>query len=540
VRVTRQHIRAETPRRAPSDRSLLILGALVGLGVLLGLGLATDRLALAGVTALPRRIWSQATRLLAPDAVPDLQVDIAFEDYQRLLTMREAALEVGFVERAGMDDAEARLSIGDRQADVMLAFPEGPVELLRREGGWPLVGYAREGADWIGGREFALSPADAETFQVAGYLAALRRAGLPATELHLVQVWVNGDRWGLYALERLYDADAQRADTSVLSFDPGAYFEAYAALGEGLVGDGFSYARPMTTRRMGLPRMPQTELFEDDPELAARHAGAIARLDAVASERLRPAAAFDPEAMGRFLALTTLWRGKPTLNWLELSLLYDAQRGTFTPIGSRDGTAPAVTVLPDAYRDDPEIQRAYLLALQEIADPGYLAGVRGALEARWAAEAWSLSGAGAFDAAWAALTRHHAQIQRMLEPARTLYADADEADGTLILRLRPTQRFPVEIIGFDVGGAFLPVDTLWIRPETVSGLVPTADRSVVLAGFTGAMAPSVELRIPLTAMPVAMEGRRDEIRVLTRLWGLDDQELVMPVREAYPLISGAP
>jgi hypothetical protein len=128
----------------------------------------------------------------------------------------------------------------------------------------------------------------------------------------------------------------------------------------------------------------------------------------------------------------------------------------------------------------------------------------------------------------------------MLEPARTLYADADEADGTLILRLRPTQRFPVEIIGFDVGGAFLPVDTLWIRPETVSGLVPTADRSVVLAGFTGAMAPSVELRIPLTAMPVAMEGRRDEIRVLTRLWGLDDQELVMPVREAYPLISGAP
>jgi len=71
-------------------------------------------------------------------------------------------------------------------------------------------------------------------------------------------------------------------------------------------------------------------------------------------------------------------------------------------------------------------------------------------------------------------------------------------------------------------------------------VVPTMNDAVVLTGSTDTMASPVELRIPLEDLPIAMEGRRGEIHVVTRLWGLDDQRLVMPVREAHPLETEGP
>jgi hypothetical protein len=537
VRITRPGIEDESPDPTSQRLSLVVIGGLLVIGALLLIGAVEGIAPSLPVTSLPRRLWAQARDRMARDAVPDLRIDVPFRDYQHLLTMRERALDLGYVERSEDDRAAARLSLGERAVDATLFFPEGRANRLEAEDRWPLLGRVRDGGTLMGARTFSLTPADRETFRVAAYLAALRDRELPAGDLHLVRLWINGRRWGIYALEGFYEPSSDPGGGVWVAFDPAAYLKAEAAMGGDWSGRGFRYARPTTANAMG----PQADLVADTPALAAARSDAVARLEALASGRLRPAEAFDPEVMGEFLALTTLWRGAPTLNWCGLWFAYDPQSGRFTPIGTRAGTEPAETRLPPmVYFDDPEIQRAYLLALREIADPATSNAMRPALEMRWAGGGWHLTGASDFDAVWEALLRHQAQIRRMIEPARTLYADADERDGALVLRLRSTQAFPVEVVGLDLGGILVPPDRAWVQPAVDRAVVPTMDDALVLTGSTGTMASPVELHIPLEDLPMAMEGRRGEIHVVTRLWGLDDQRLVMPVRDAHPMEPEGP
>jgi hypothetical protein len=325
----------------------------------------------------------------------------------------------------------------------------------------------------------------------------------------------------------------------VVAFDPSAFFDAGDGEGALGMGSGIRYARIATFRGWGLALDSQAESFEDDPALAAAHAAWVARFDAVATGAVEPAAIFDVEGMGRHLALTTLWYGTPALDWRELSLLVDAEGDSLMPVGSRDSARTEGITDPLGYLDDPQIQRAYLLALQEMAEPVYLDALRAEIAPRWTDQGWSASGLGSLDAMWDVLRRNQAHIRRMLAPARTLYADAGEDEDVLVLRLRNVQPFPVEVLGLELGGeTFLPLQQAWISAEDRPWLAVPHQARVILRARWDRMAPVIDVRVPLSALPIVMEGREDEIRVITRLWGLEAQQLVMPVRESYSLSGG--
>ncbi len=550
MRITRRHLDLpSTPEAAePAGRrighlSVLLLAGFVLTVLLLWGGLSArtfrfERGALRGpVRGAAQFVLARVRAWTALGKIPALGADLAFEDYQRLVTQREQALADGANVVSEAAYVDARLTLGDQAFDTSLSLREGPAEPLAGGDRWPLQGVVVGDDALLGARAFRLVPADGGAPRAWGYLHALRRAGLPAAELRLVRLGVNGDPWGVYALEMSPAAMSDEGPGPVIvSFDPRAYFEAYGATGEFGMGSGIRYARIAARRGWGPSLASQAESFEDDPALASVHAVVVERFDAIAAGDLEPWAVFDVDAVGRHLALTTLWYGSPALDWRGLSLLHDPEDGDLTPVGGLNSAATGWESDPLGVLADPQIQRAYLRALQEVADAACLDALRAELEPLWKAQGWAASGLGSLDAMWDALHRNQAAVRRMLAPSRTLYADAGETGDVLWLRLRNVQPFPVEVLGLELGGeAFLPLQQAWIDAEDRPGLAASQGARVILRAWGDRMAPGVDVRVPLSALPIVMEGREDEIRVVTRLWGLDDRQVVMPVREPYSL-----
>lgn len=522
MRIVKGDTSAPSSRQAARSRlrhnTLLQVGLLV-LAVALGFVVHQQgwQRPLAGFAAsLARNPTSTLTALLGRSDLPTLRVDMRFRDYQRLLDRRTEALRRGVNLVSEQDYAPASISLGDTTVAVQMRLPAGSAFALSGAA-WPFEVAIQDGA-LLGLRRFTLTPADATALSTWGYLETLRQAGLLAPRYELVRLVVNGSPRGLYALEELPTAEmlaAQgRPESVVVAFEPGAYWEAYARLGEALPGSGFQYAQAACA--------PYDVAASDSCS------------DAVRALRTLRASDWDAERTGAFLALTVLWRGSAALDWRTLRLAYDPQSACFEPIG--DGaTFTPIAPLPDALTDDPRLQAAYLNALARFSAPDYLTQ----LQADLGGELETLSAAlGYPDLPWATLEAHQAVMRRMLAPSRPLLAWIEPDDavlaGALVLRLSNVQPFPVEVVGLDIGeSARLSLDPAWVSESDRISLVdePGTAARVVLRAAVGSTPRSIRLRVPPEALPAGGEWvwqSPDAIQIITRLYGLDNQNIPVP------------
>ena len=431
------------------------------------------------------------------NAAPTLTLDLAFEDYQRLYARlartRPAMADDGPVP-ATVTSAEGMVAVALRLYDVAVtASPEAR---------WPLELTVDGGATLFGMAAATLTPATGDARLAAGYLAMLRREGFPVPDYRTVRLVVNGRAWGLYALEALPSAQMlaaqqSRPDAVIAFFDARDLLAAQPTLS----GSPFAYARPEVARVLGYG---WEDALADDPALATLRDDVAATLRAVASGAVTPSRVFDADSLGRFLAITTLWRGSSALDWRTLHLAYDPAAQQFTPIATGVVLDP-VLALPAAFTDDPAIQRAYARALRDLSDPAALQ-----------------VGADVGET----LTAHQAWMRQAIAPPRTLFVAVAEESGDLRLTLTNVVPFPVEVVRLDLGErASVPLAPAWVVTSERAPLV--AASGVVLRARVADAPVTVEVRVPLSALPIALQGTPDELRVVTRIWGLAD-EIAVP------------
>ncbi|HPD42111.1 MAG TPA: hypothetical protein PLD43_11185, partial [Anaerolineae bacterium] len=116
--------------RAPSSSLWRTLLWLLGLGGLLAIGWLTSN----GKQPFP----DMGRPTASPPALPTLQIDMKFAQYNVLLEQRTRALEENVILTSAKDFLPAVARVGDEVVAVQLRLMEGPAVGLTPTGKWPL------------------------------------------------------------------------------------------------------------------------------------------------------------------------------------------------------------------------------------------------------------------------------------------------------------------------------------------------------------------------------------------------------------------
>jgi hypothetical protein len=475
-----------------------------------------------------------ATALDTGDTLETLYIEITPADMAQIEVKREEALRLGILLATGGDYVPATVRVGHSESEV-------PVE-LRLKGDWT-DHFASEkwsfrvrtlGENYVFGmRVFSLQDPSTRAFlNEWAFLQNLRLEDVLIVRYRFVRVVLNGEYKGIYAVEEgfskeLFEAQ-ERREGLIIRYDEDLVWEYRAFYDDQLI--------PRGVNEFYIIDEFQSGRINADPTISAQRDIAVGLLRALWTGERDGADVFDLEAMGRFLALSDLWRAHHALVWHNLRYYYNPVTARLEPVAfdchplaSTDPTEG--TGLPqDAFYRDPHLQAAYVRELERVTQPGYIeqleAQIGPEFDALYAALVPEF-GPQVLARPWDVLRTRQELIRQMLHPYQTTYAyvhrpsEKNELQTNLHIDVGNLLDLPVEIVGIEVGGAMSPARSEWVVPESGDLVVPSPNALVLrpldpLATYM----PYVHLRIPYPAIVPTDTLNIPEINIVTRLWGL--------------------
>ncbi|HEY73850.1 MAG: hypothetical protein DRJ03_13520 [Chloroflexi bacterium] len=549
----------QQPKR-PSVQSLGWISALLlvfVIGLLAG-GQEWDA-ALDVVLSIPLRITQSITP--ATD-LPTLIVDMSFSSYNDILGQREQALQdgvyipsnQGFVTATIKSVGAATVQSEGVAVPVRMRLLEGPADHLDDDEKWGFEVRTRQNRQLLGMQRFYLSdPAVNNWLNEWAFAHDLEREGILAARYQFVHLIFNGDDWGIYALQEGFADEllmAQRRQEGVIvRCDADLLWESIAHF----QGDAqAAYADPIANLSTGDWQYFEVDAFRDaaidsDPALSAQRDAAIGLLRALQAGELEASRVFDVERYGRFLALVDLWGATPAASLVNLHYYYNPVSGRLEPIGFNGNAlgSDSRVSLTAAY-DDPAIQAAYVREAWRVSQPEYLDQLQSELEEEYESLRQAV---GVGEPPWDKLRARQEQMARSLSPVQPVFAHLGSPtltmSGTIRVAVANVLNLPVEIVGFDIGGAtFLPANRAWLQDGAAELLLDDTG-SVTLRALDAERVPV--LRYVYFDLPLVEIHRLDneldfmqevDIQVVTQIPGLSNTHLTL-ARQGYPDILAA-
>ncbi len=443
--------------------------------------------------------WArQLTRpKVSAPALDDLHLILEPDAMAALRRKRDEALALGVLLTGADDLVPARLALGDPRRQQMRAR-------VRLKGDWidPLVGRRwsfrvklRGEGRLYGMKTFSLHrPAERNGIHEWIFHRALQREGLVALRYRFARLLINGEDWGVYAVEEHFDhrmlEHNQRRAGPIIRFDEDLMWRQQAGLGA---------AHPSLEQVVLSDVRPYSQAATlADPAAREAFLRAARLLEGYRDGSLPAAEIFDLPKMARLYALSDLMGAFHGLTWHNLRFHLDPLSGRLEPIGF-DAMAgqrlQAILLdrqmgLPRLWYDE-DFCRAYLAQLERLAEPAYLEDLFAALGDKLSHAVLALAADGGTPAAEsprAVYAANQEVMRRHLRPVRALRAHlAAATEARLEVEVISLSTLPIEVVGLARRGA--PV------------LAP-AQPTVLARYLSGAV------RVDPVAFPVAPEARR--------------------------------
>jgi hypothetical protein len=371
-----------------------------------------------------------------------------------------------------------------------------------------------------------------------------------------VRLFLNGDYWGIYALQEgfgteLMDANDRKAGV-IIEFDAEPLWEAMAYYGGDLES---AAADPITNLGADDFRFLEIDTFRDreiadDPELASQKDRAIGLLRGLQNGDNKIPEVFDVEKYGRFLALVDLWAATEAVSLTNLRFYYDPNSGLLEPIGFNSnpfGSQDRISM--GATFGDPTLQTAYLQASQRMVQAEYLEGFAAAHGEALHSLERTLAPELEQGVPWELLAERQELISLSLNPLQPVFAYLGSPtlaqEGIIQIDVANVLNLPVEIIGFDIDGAtFLEANSDWIEIGDYQILENDEDKIILPAqdDSRGSTLPYIRFHLPLTEIQELDEElsflHDMDVQVATRILGLEDTQMTL-ARPGYPDIQPA-
>ena len=327
-------------------------------------------------------------KLFQVNGLPNIVLDIPFDSMLAMEEKREEALEIGVLHSSDDDyvPATARYN-GEQRLDIKIRLKGDWVDHLRSDKWSFRIHITEDDGAILGMRRFSLQGPHTRSFASEwGYHQTLFLENILAPRYAFVNIVINGEHKGIYALEESFTGDLLEAQGR----REGIIFR----LNEDLLWHDWTnfldveHHEDSEIGRFWLVNNPLSN------EIIPYRGNRIAR-DETLSEELIAAhellysfnqgflsgdQVLDEELWGKYFAITDLWAGGHGVDWINNKFYYNPITALVEPIAF-DGFVfhPSFTKEQMAFPfsnsplfDNPGVQKAYVKTLERITTPEYV------------------------------------------------------------------------------------------------------------------------------------------------------------------------
>lgn len=491
-----------------------------------GLLAATTAPVLPTVTPMPTPAPPPGNEL------PMLSITIPPTYFEQIAAVRERALKLGILLAQDNIEVPATLRYDNVDMPISISLKGDWVDHLRGDK-WSFRVKMDNNYRLFGMAVFSLhNPPVRQYANEWAYMANLRRDGLLGLRYQFVNVTLNGQLQGIYALEEgfskeLFEAQ-QRREGLILRYNEDLIWTWRSLSLNRYIPHGIDAFYVIDEYQGG--RIAQAAGLSNQRQVA------FGMLRGVWSGQMRASDVFDADMMGRFLALTSLWGGRHGLAWHNLRYYYNPLSTRLEPIGfnanALDVNSAGLDVSPDMFYHDALLQAAFVKAALEITSPEYLRQLEADLGPQFAGLNQTFSAEfGELPLPWGTLRSRAQEIRQRIQPYRTVYAYLPLGESNVI-EIGNFLDWPVQLVGVESGGRAISLERSWVLSDSQALLAPGANALALkaLAGDAKDVA-YVHIRVPQSVISLTDSS---PITVVTRLLGGTDEQR-QPAVQRYPL-----
>jgi hypothetical protein len=498
-------------------------------------------------------LFGRRARTGPDDGLPALYLELSPEAYQTMYRQWHASLRTGIPSLEESDWVQGQLRYGGRTFPIAIWLQEESPEHWQ-DTKWSLQiklrapPNSRAPTTLLDMRGFvARSPATRRSLDEWLYSEVLRGVGVLAPRYTFAHLWMNGDDWGVYALQEMLSdtflTTQQRSPGVILRVDDSLFGRQQAQLAGGMRNSG---GRADAGTWAGIVQADEgiAAEIERDPALQEQYAAAVGLLKGFQSGQLAPARVFDAEQMGRYLAHAQWW-GARYGTWFEGErYAYNALTSRLEPIGgdALPLEASYAHVPGLAQYGDLAVMAAYVRQVERIAQPETIEALQAvyqdSLRHYQAALARELP-ASERTAPWRMLSERQAILLRSLYSQETVHVYRPSQETTSgHLHVANLSTYPVVLDDLWVGERTTRIEREWIVDDRGALLDAEPASTVVLAPLSGTIPRYLDLDLPEAVQRELWphdEPSEEPIRLATHVAGLAKTVLVDVQRDLPPL-----
>lgn len=465
----------------PGRRAAITIALLAGWSALVfAIGAATHATGFYGIFVRPLLegglstpfVWARA-QLSTP---PRLEIDIKFEDFQKLAYHREKALADNALFASDDDNVPAVIRSGTEDVQVKLRLKgDSPAHLQGEK--WSFRVDVKGDHTLRGLKRFSLQhPATRNYLGEWIYHRALLREDVLALRYEFVDLVLNGKPLGIYALEEHFEKQLveqkRRRDGPLLRFDEELMWrqvhDQMRPFGGAAVSDYGAYEASATD---GF----KTGQIMADPAAREVYLHAVRLLEAFRRGELRTSEVFDAKRLATYFALTDVLGAEHGSRWHNIRFYFNPVTARLEPIGF-DAEITEVTSLSSAdfvMRDvsgrqriverpfnealfaDRDFHALYMAELERVAQPEYLDALLRDLEPELEeATRFVQREFPQIRVPEPLLRRNQAYVRSLLDPFAAVRANVRSVEpGAASLEVGNLQTLPVEALAVEITAA---------------------------------------------------------------------------------------
>ncbi len=452
-------------------------------------GLPQSEVVVQSVDEVAEGLESEA-KLYQTNGLANIFLDVPFESMMQLESKREEALALGVLYSSDEDFVPATLRYNDEQTlDVKLRLKGDWVDHLRADKWSFRVHVTENDGAVLGMRRFSLQAPHTRSYVSEwAFVQNLLLEDILTTRYHFVNVILNGDYKGIYALEESFHADLLesqgRREGVIFRFDEDLLWYDWTQIlnNDYSIGSFWLVDEPLNNAIEPF----RGNHIAADPVLAKEFAAAQKLLYSYYRGEIPADQVLDEALWGRYFALTDLWGGGHGTEWINTRFYYNPITGLIEPVAydslvfhpSYDRDFLAFPFVDTPLFNSPGVQKAYVETLERITRPEYIAMLKERFgeavgryykllveEYRDPALHGSEVAGPPLILPWDDLAFRADKLNKNLNPAQPVRGNYRftqiEGRSYLQLDLVNLMPLPVEIEGVVIGGISLPFDRDW-------------------------------------------------------------------------------
>ncbi len=263
-----------------------------------------------------------------------IYIDINYDNYKKLEYKRAEAIDLGLLISSEQEYVPATITYKNKIYNSKLRLKGKWIDHIEGDK-WSLRIKIKDGETLMGMKTFSLQdPKTRDYLNEFLYHQVLKKEGILSLRYNFVEVIINGDNKGIYALEEYFGKELieynKRREGVILRFNDDHLWNEIKE--EGFIFEDFSDKDNEWFYSSTIGAFDEDEILPDKVK-SAQFEEARMLLESFRQGNLKTSEVFDIDKLAKYFAISTLLEAHHTTAWANIRLYYNPVTSLLEPIG---------------------------------------------------------------------------------------------------------------------------------------------------------------------------------------------------------------